>query len=809
MILTLRHLLLKTLSLRYRVRTHHLDEVAQRGNRGILFLPTHPANVDPLLVAGLLLPDFRARPMADQDGVNSPIFRWLLQQVRAFTIPTVAKHGKQAASKIEEVLQESAAALRQGDNVILYPAGRMMRTRYESMAGNSAVETLLKAYPEVRIVLVKTRGLWGSRTSLYASTDPDLKAVLLQCLKDLLASFIFFMPRRPVEITFEEPADFPRRGTRAEINDYLENAYNHDAPAATYVPYTPWEGGGIRSLPEPERGRATGDLDKVSASTRRLVLDYMQEMCGSSRLQDTDQLARDLALDSLKRSELLVWLESEFGFPQGNTDSLQTVADVLLAASGESVGRSEVRVDRPGAAWHSPGQARLEVASGDTLAASFLAAARRQPGRVVVADPKSGMKSYRELITGILALLPAVQALPGERLGIMLPASVAASLTYLTALFAGRTPVMINWTVGRRNLEHALEVSGTQRVLTARALVQKIRQQGLDISSIEDRLVYLEDLGAALTRSDKLKAFVRGWLDWSALERARISPTAAILFTSGSESLPKGVPLSHSNVLTDLRDTLSMVAIHQSDRLLAMLPPFHSFGLTIGLCVPLTTGMRAVYHANPTEGSYLGQVLEAYSATVVVATPTFLQGIVRASTAAQLQSLRLAVVGAEACPARVYEMLQERCPQTVLIEGYGITECSPIVALNRPEKPQPGTIGHLIPSLRFALVDGETGQACSSQAPGMLLLQGPTLFSGYLGDAADPFVMHQGERWYKTGDIVRQSESGVFTFVGRLKRFVKLGGGDDLAAGHRVGPAGTLCFGRGRWAPVGGGGLHG
>lgn len=774
MLLALRRILLDALSLRYRVRTHHLEEVAQRGTRGILFLPTHPANVEPLILAGLLLKDFRARPFADEDGVNSPIFGWLLRQVRAFKIPTVAKHGQSAGAKIEAVLQEAIGALRSGDNVILYPAGRMLRTKNEVVSGNSAVETIVHALPDVRIVLVKTRGLWGSRTSLYYDTDPDLKAVLLQCLKDLARSGVFFMPRRPVDLTFEEPSDFPRQGSRAAINAYLEEAFNRDAPAASYIPYTPWERGGPRALPEPERAVSTGDPASVSPATRAIVLRHLEEMCGTSKLPDDAQLGRDLGLDSLKRSELLLWLETDFGFPQGNTDSIATVGDVLLAAAGLLVGRSEVRIPRPGPRWAQGARSgRIEVAPGNTLAAAFLKAARQDPSRVVLADPKAGMKSYRELITGVLALLPAVEGLPGDCVGIMLPASVAASLTWLTVLFAGRTPVMVNWTVGRRNLEFALDLSGTQRVLTARALVQTVKAQGLDVSGIEDRLVYLEDLAAGLTRKDKLWAFVRSWFDWGKLTRARISPTAAILFTSGSETVPKAVPLTHANVLTDLRDTLSLVDIKGKDALLGMLPPFHSFGLTIGLAAPVTTGMRTVYHPNPTEGAVLGRILEAYGASIAVATPTFLQGILRASTGQQLTSLRLGVVGAEACPASVYDLLAERCPRAVLIEGYGITECSPIVSLNLPENPRRGTIGKLLPSLSYRLLDVESGQ---NAAEGMLLLQGPTIFGGYLGNAANPFVEHEGQQWYKTGDIVRMDPSGVLVFVGRLKRFIKLGG---------------------------------
>ena len=777
MIKFLRAIIMAILWLRYRIRTRQLEKVSEKGKRGILFLPTHPAYVDPLILTTVLMKDFSARPFADEDSIDNPVIRFLLGLVRAFRIPTVARHGPAAAGKIEAVLQQSVEALRNGDNVILYPAGRMLRTRYESVSGTSAVETILRELPDVRIVLVKTRGLWGSRLSLYYEMEPDLGAIFRRSVQDLLANFIFFGPRRPVDLSFEEPGDFPRHADRATINAYLENSYNQDAPPATYVPYTIWEGGEAREMPEPDRPTFSGRSENVSAATREIVTKHLQDVCGTATLRDGDQLARDLGLDSLKRAELLLWLESEFGFPQGNTDSLQTVGDVLLAASGEAMARTEGRVAAAGALWYAGDHAgRIEVAPGETIAAAFLAVASRDPARVVVADIRGGMKSCRELVRGVLALLPSIRKLPGERLGIMLPASVAASLSYLVVLFAERTPVMINWTVGRRNLEYGLELSGTQRVITSRALVQKIKQQGLDLGGIEEKLVYLEDLGAGLSKIEKGLAFVNSFINWSALHRARISPTAAVLFTSGSETLPKAVPLTHVNVLSDLRDTLSMVTITGQDRLLGMLPPFHSFGLTIDLTVPLTTGLRTIFHANPTEGALLATLMGAYRTTVVVATPTFLQGIMRAASPEQVADLRLAVVGAEACPPRIYEMLAERCPKAVLIEGYGITECSPIVALNPPEDPHPGTIGKMIPSLVHAVIDVDSGAPVAEGSSGMLLLRGPTIFSGYLGKAPEPFVEHAGQRWYQTGDIVRADANGVFTFVGRLKRFVKLGG---------------------------------
>jgi long-chain-fatty-acid--[acyl-carrier-protein] ligase len=249
------------------------------------------------------------------------------------------------------------------------------------------------------------------------------------------------------------------------------------------------------------------------------------------------------------------------------------------------------------------------------------------------------------------------------------------------------------------------------------------------------------------------------------------------LFTSGSETLPKAVPLTHTNVLTNLRDVLSVVTIRETDRLIGILPPFHSFGLTGTMLVPLCAGGRIVYHPNPMDAGMGGRLIEAYRVTMLIGTPTLLNGIVRASTSQQLSSLRLAVTGAEKCPEKVYSALKDRCPNAVILEGYGVTECSPIISINDENDPQPLTIGRPLPSLEYMLVDSQSGKPISGAGSGILLVRGPSVFTGYLGSvSADPFVDVQGKKWYSTGDIVSVDNDGILTFCARLKRFIKLGG---------------------------------
>jgi long-chain-fatty-acid--[acyl-carrier-protein] ligase len=261
------------------------------------------------------------------------------------------------------------------------------------------------------------------------------------------------------------------------------------------------------------------------------------------------------------------------------------------------------------------------------------------------------------------------------------------------------------------------------------------------------------------------------------LERATPPETAVVLFTSGSESLPKAVPLTHRNLLANIADILKMGQLEERDITVGLLPPFHSFGLTTTVVLSWCLGLRTVFHPNPTESALLGRVIETYKASVLFGTPTFLGGIVRVAADRQLASLRLAVTGAEKCPDSLFATLNARWPSLIVLEGYGITECSPVVAVNPMDAPVPGTIGMLMPTVEGAVVDLEIARRVPVGDTGMLIVRGPSVFGGYLHYAGEsPFVAFEGQSWYRTGDLVAMAADGRVTFKGRLKRFIKLGG---------------------------------
>ncbi|MDP6634043.1 MAG: AMP-binding protein [Phycisphaerae bacterium] len=769
------------LRLRYRIRVKGLDKILAKGRKSILFLPNHPALIDPVIMLSVLKGPFAPRAIADQDEIDMFFIRWMAKRAGIIPIPNIGRYGQSGRQKVEDALAEGAQWMKDGGNMMLYPAGRLCKTRMEDLGGSSAVETLLSEFPEMRIVLARTSGLWGSAFGWGPGKTPWAGKAIKRGLPGLLASGLFFMPRRKVTIEFFEPDDVPRDANRETLNRYLENFYNQDPPDNTFLPYSIWRGWSPKQAPEPEQHSISGNIDDVPESVSMTVCEHLTELTGMGDITHETRLAHDLGLDSLARVDLAIWIDTEFGQACNDPEALQTAGDVMLAACGRAIVSGSDELKPVSAGWFTaePRDEPLPPPSGATVAEAFLKLARKTPGRTLIADQLSGAKTYRDIVLGVMALKGPIEHLQGDHVGIMLPASVAADIVYLATVFAGKTPVMVNWTVGPRNLVHSLELTGVRHVLTSKKLVARLQSQGVDFDTAADKITALEDIGAGISFWKKLRCWLASRTSWKSLDRAKISPTAAVLFTSGSESLPKAVPLSHGNLLASLDGVARAVHIGPNDHLVGILPPFHSFGLTGCMLTALAWGARVVYHANPTEAETIGRIVEAYHASIILGTPTFLGGIVRASASERLATLRMAVTGAEKCSDNVYQSLQASCPDAVILEGYGVTECSPFISLNDETDPKAGTIGKVLSTMEYAIIALETDppQRVERGQRGMLIVRGANVFDGYLHyDGPSPFMEFEGAQWYRTGDLVTEDADGVLTFAGRLKRFVKLGG---------------------------------
>jgi long-chain-fatty-acid--[acyl-carrier-protein] ligase len=479
-----------------------------------------------------------------------------------------------------------------------------------------------------------------------------------------------------------------------------------------------------------------------------------------------------LGLDSLDRTELTLAVEQRFGF---SSDQVPETLGQLWAVAQGLAERAPPRPPTP--AWFRPlSQTGPVEPLGRTIAEAFVNRALAQHGDVIVADDLSGPLTYGRLLTGVCVLARRFAALPGANVGLLLPASVAADTAYMALLLAGKVPVLLNWTTGPTHLAEAVRLMTLSHVVTSRAFIDRIA-----VTVPGAQFLYLEELRQSVGKLELLRTLlVTRWLPGRVRRRVPVvdpGQPAMVLFTSGSERAPKAVPLTHNNILSEMRAAVPFVGLTAQDTLLGFLPPFHSFGIAVGILLPLLGGLRVVHHPDPTNAAGLVRKVAGYRATLLVGTPTFVGYIVDRAKPGDLDSLRLIVVGAEQCPASLHERCRQMAPAAVLLEGYGITECSPVVAVNRPTANRPGTVGQALPGLDTVVVDVDTEAELPGGQRGMLWVSGPTVFPGYIGyDGPSPFRERRGKRWYVTGDLATIDADGYIRLAGRLKRFLKAGG---------------------------------
>lgn len=768
--------------LRYRIEVSGWEEL--RGVKNAVFLPNHPAEIDPVIVEVLLWRRFQPRPAVIEDFYHMPVLRHLLKAMRALPVPNM-EMGRSTfkVRRIGHAVTAIVEGIRRGESFLMYPAGALQRSGLTHIGGASALHAIVEQEPDVPLVLVRTRGLWGSSFSWYfRNRRPDLLWCLAHGAGVLLGNLLVFTPRRRVHVEFQRaPADFPRRAARGELNAWLDAWYNapgEEPPAL--VRYSRWN----RRLP-----RATGippasapDITQVPEAVRAAVCEEFARMRRGAPgdIRPEMALRKDLGLDSLEMAEVLVWLEVRFGVADASLVDLTTVGAVMQLAAGQLLHGPQPAAARVPAAWFATGlRPPVRIPRGSTIQECFLHTCDDMGAAPAAGDDNAGVRTYRELKTAALALARVFARLPGTNVGVMLPSSVAADVTVMALLLAGKTPVMINWTLGARNVRHVVQISAVSCILTSMRFADNV--DTIPFEEIEHLLVFLEDVRRTqVTLGVKLWAWQASKRGAAALVRRlpRHNPddTAVILFTSGSESVPKGVPLTHTNILSNIRAVLQDVELQAADALLAFLPPFHSFGLTATLLLPLLSGMRVAHYANPNEARRLAFGIGQWRATLIAGTPTFVKGICRAARPGQLDSLRLIVTGAERLPQDVIAVVKERAPQALVREGYGITECAPIVCLCRPHE-EPEGVGRPLDGVELLIIDVETHAAVPPGVQGLILVRGPHVFPGYLGPAPpNPFMDAGGKRWYVTGDLGYLTPRGALVIAGRLKRFVKIGG---------------------------------
>lgn len=720
---------LKLLLLRYHIQ---VQGVELRHLSRALYISNLTSQLDPLILGSLL----KGRiVIAARLMVNG--FLQMLAQIRGvFFYPRAVLYGKPVmVRRMKKNLERFRT-----ESIILFPELHLGRPE---IGRNPMVQECLQGR---QIVLVTIKGMRGS---LFSADPAEKRAVdFFSLFKLVLKNFIFFMPRRVVRVQLTL-----RQGEIPNLEEY----YREMEPL-TYVPYFFWK-----------KSAATGHLIDDA-----LLYQEIRRLAKKNQITPDLRLYEDLGLDSLDVTQLVVFIEKTFQ-QTPSFDHLLTVRDLLDAAAGKTVTipyekRSRAKLEK----WKAPRPA-VSFPKAELLQEAFLEKVEEEPTLPACADPLD-MMTYERMKTLCGSLSLEFILWGDEKIGVMLPSSGPTLSLILGLMLAGKVPVMMNWTLGPRHLQDVARIAKLSKIITSIELVERLPFELTE--ELEEKFLFIEEMKEQLSFEKRLAAVDLSRHSRSyfkkrfGLSQLSAHDPAIIFFTSGSEKEPKGVPLSHENLLLNEKEALSRLGVSSSDVLLGLVPPFHVYGFSLTMLGPLMNGLRTVFCPNPLDLAGALELIQKWGVTILATTPSLLHALLEIAPKEKLSTLRLIVVGAEKTPAAVRRQVEAL--GIPLVEGYGTTECSPLLTLNVPGKSQ--GVGCPLPSVEIKILDPETKKPLPPPSKGLIAVHGPTVFKGYLGKKEEPFLAFDHQKWYLTGDIGTLQNDGSLVLEGRMSRMVKIGG---------------------------------
>lgn len=793
-IFSLLNVVIRTLlSLRYTIVEKNKKSLAalEKSGKSIIFLPNHPAEIDPIIMITRLAKKFKPSPLVVENFYDYNGAGFFMKELKAIPIPDFVESVNEfKMQRGEKAYQDVVAAVKEGRNLLIYPSGMLKRDGDEKIGGSSFVHRLLNEVDNVEVVLVRMSGLWGSVFSrAITNTTPNFWKEIMFGVGVTIRNGFFFNPRRKVTIEYSvETQSLPIQESKTVFNSYLESFYNNYCAGDVREKVEPVQRISYSVFSEklPPIVERSSDKKYIVTTTEvtpsiKKQIDAMIHSALESEKREIvgdEMLSYDLGLDSLAVAELYAQVTKEFKDVQTiEPGDIQTPNDLYLLAINPLANKNTScsKVIWPEEKFRPMLQDHFK----STITETFLTTCDGMKSAVACADAITGVMTYSRLKISALLLSKHIQKMKGEYIGVMLPSSNAAYIFIFATLLAKKIPVMLNWTTGSRNLNYGLSLLNIESVISSQRFLEKIEH--VDIGDVAGKLIFAEEIRKKITIRDKISALLMSKQKAAIIKRVLKLHTvheddpAVVLFTSGTESYPKAVPLSHKNLLTNQNDTINTLRIDTNDIMFSVLPPFHSFGFTVTGTLPILRGMRAYFSPDPTDSSELSKGVKRSQATIFACAPTFFKNMLRVADYSDLLSVRIFASGAEKASDELKEKLSNISEDTVYIEGYGITECSPVVSFCRPGKNDDG-VGYPLPSLTLKVINPDTFEEVKTGEIGEVCIAGASVFSGYLGvGKKDTFINIDGKRYYRSNDLGK-IQNGCLVLSGRLKRFIKIGG---------------------------------
>ncbi len=773
------------LSLRYKVEIKGLD-VLKKDN-SYLILPNHQALIDPQILGSHLWKRIKIVPVVTEGMYNVPVLNLLFKSLNAVPVSDLSA-GSRDTDVLKNITTAIHSALQNGHSVLLYPSGQIAGQGYEKIFNKKSAHVLVSELPEnTRVIGVRIHGLWGSMWSrAWIGKSPNLISTYLKAMWYILANLFVFCPRRKVSIELEDITEYAKKlaaDDRKAFNDGLENFYNkYGEEPVFFLKHYFYSMSLQRDLPDKIEGSVndvqTNENDNSIVVPPTLLDEVLQVLNEELSIPITgitldSNFTLDMGVDSVTMVSIITEIENHFKVVAPDVSKIKTMRDLCLVAMGKVSAKNTLK----DAHFHTSQLSleKLSVNGSKTIPQLFIEAFTQHNNEIFVWDNMLGSSTRKDFYLKTMVVAEIIKKeVPGVYVGIMLPALQSTTLLVAATYMAGKIPVMLNWTVGPKVLQHCVDTTKLTHIITAGAFFDKVRDKLSD--DVKSKCIMFEKKVREATLQIKLKGLFRTFVKPKLSTNQR--DIAVILFTSGSESLPKAVPLSHKNILRDMQSAFEHLDVGNDSVFVSFLPPFHSFGFSVLTIVPIVTGMKVAYTPDPTATREIVDVLCHTGANTMVATPTFLKMILAISSADDLKKLRLVVTGAESLsPTIIDEFNAKASGNSHIIEGYGITECAPALSLNPLGKQKLKSVGTFISTVEHLIVDIQTNQPLEQGKEGMLLVRGDNIFDGYLDKTvASPFVTVNGKEYYKTGDLGYVDSDGYLFITGRLKRFIKIAG---------------------------------